>query len=203
MRRLAFVLVAGAALLTAAGAIAAVAATPSQRPAQEPIDSDKDGLTDPYDACVLKPGGPYDSNKNGCPGPYNWLPMHISYGRGSYIEGGITYLRALSLSGLPAGTKVTIRGRGVYLGPANYQIAVLIHRLTAKRDGVVTSSAIKSVGFTNKSRISIRAVLPGWIGYLAELQTYGNASPRVVKKLCIPAVGPPNTVSCGSVDPGR
>ena len=118
MRRLAFVLVAGAALLTAAGAIAAVAATPSQRPAQEPIDSDKDGLTDPYDACVLKPGGPYDSNKNGCPGPYNWLPMHISYGRGSYIEGGITYLRALSLSGLPAGTKVTIRGRGVYLGPA-------------------------------------------------------------------------------------
>jgi hypothetical protein len=149
-------------------------------------DVDGDGLRPPADKCPTVAGGRYDSNRNGCPGPFPLIKPHFS---GQVVaEGRRTKVSLLTVDNLPPGARVVLTG-------ARKRVS-----LVANGAGEVATAGFRSKVFPARNLIEARITKPGWVGY------YGVLSPRTLRpvvKQCIPATGSQTPVPCSAALRGR
>jgi hypothetical protein len=175
-----------------------VASPPAQPPPPPPpappaasADGDNDGLTDDLDACPSVPRGRFDTNRNGCPGPFRVMNRVKPRSTADVYAGTIRYI-SLRIVGLPrSGATVVVRQGG--------------RRETLTAVGSVARSRLL-VGRTLRAgaTVVIQATLPGWIGYHGVFRLH-TSSPllREVRRRCVPANGPNRPIACSRVDRGR
>ncbi len=155
------------------------------------VDTDKDGVRGDADKCPSQAGGRYDSNKNGCPGPYAQIKPRIKYGGLSTSE-GIVFIEEMAIAGLPPGAVVTLSGDQVrgnaLVGPSGiWRVNGSDQRLDVRGGGT----------------IGLRIVKKGFIGYDAQLKVTTTRGPVPTRVRCIPAVGRQTPTACNRVDRGK
>ena len=75
-------------------------------------DTDGDGINGFADKCPTKPGGRFDGNHDGCPGPYKSMPkIGIKYGPWTKTFTSVRY-SAFGVTGVPSSAKVKVRAGG-------------------------------------------------------------------------------------------
>jgi hypothetical protein len=156
-----------------------------------PTDADRDGLGDAADGCPTVPGGRFDSNRNGCPGPYRTIGRLELKSTADVYAGTIRYY-ALRIEGLPrSGATVVIQHGG------RREV------LSAFR-GVVRSRLLVGRRLRAGARVILQATEPGWVGYWGRFRLH-TSSPllREVVRRCIPAEGPQRPVRCSAALRGR
>ncbi len=156
-------------------------------PAPPPPNSDGDALADPSDRCPTVSGGRYDTNANGCPGPFKRLVFD------DVVELGLTggrkprlLVRYFGLTRLEAKTIVTLssaRGR----------------ETVVSRGRSVYSRKLRGQALGLDTTIVIRATKPGFIGF--DLR-YHLRTGRVSSHRCVPPTGSQKPVACKRVSRG-
>jgi hypothetical protein len=144
-------------------------------------DPDRDGVYGLGDECPTKPArGAYDSNHNGCPGPFSRISANRHFA--AAVSAGTFQLKKLYFDGaIPAGAKVQLSSasRGETL------------RATS---GFVLSRRFRGA-FRFGTVITVRMTKPGYIGFYAQyVVTHSGLATR--KSLCIPATGKQSPVKC-------
>lgn len=71
------------------------------------VDTDGDGRHDHVDACPDRPGGPFDADLDGCPGPYGRIQVLVSANWSSASRRGIT-LSGMEVTKAPLGAMVEV-----------------------------------------------------------------------------------------------
>lgn len=154
-------------------------------------DADKDGVLDRSDACPSEPGGRFDSNKNGCPGPWAQIKPRFIYGT-IRTSRGIANISWLAIARLPEGSVVTLRAG-----------SLLSMKLTVGKSGGVRTDRIGKINFEGGATFDVRIVRAGFIGYDGRIEVSTARRPFPVREQCIPAVGRPAPVRCNGVDRGK
>jgi hypothetical protein len=144
-------------------------------------DPDHDGVCGDGDACpTTLARGIYDSNHNGCPGPFGRISANRHFVAGVSSSG--FQLKKLFFDGaIPAGAKVQISSasRG--------------ETLTALK-GFVRSRRFHGA-FRFGTVITVRMTKPGYVGFYAQyVVTHSGLASR--RSLCIPATGKQSPVRC-------
>jgi hypothetical protein len=152
-------------------------------------DADGDSVVDSQDACPDVPAGRYDTNDNGCPGPFSRVPRPGFAYRWVAAAGGATLTKA-TLDPVPNGAKVVARS------------ASIRQVLTKKPGRPVTLSRFLGhfLGFGDV--ITVTITKGGWIGWVGKYRlTTGRELKRFSEKCVPPGGGTPR--ACSSIDPGR
>jgi hypothetical protein len=75
-------------------------------------DPDRDGVSGAADLCITKPGGRFDRDRDGCPGPYTTLPP-IKIRFDSSVKGSsFVIYRGFAVTGVPRNALVKVRAGG-------------------------------------------------------------------------------------------
>ncbi len=142
------------------------------------------------DKCPSQAAGRFDSNKNGCPGPYALIRPRIKYGRLTTSQ-GIVFIEEMAISGLPPGSVVTMDGvvRGSALvGPSGtWRVNDSDQRLDVR----------------GGASIALRITKRGFIGYDAVLRITTTRGPVPTNVKCIPATGRQTPTPCNRVNRGK
>jgi hypothetical protein len=144
-------------------------------------DSDGDGVKDSLDKCPATSAGQYDTNHNGCPGPFPLIKLGPPNARilATSDSARFTWLRWGSA---PPGTSFLLRSGS------------LRETFKANQDGVASSRRFKGP-FRIGTIFILRATKPGLVGYYGKIRL-DHSGLRVVKHLCIPARGSTDPTSC-------
>jgi hypothetical protein len=151
------------------------------------FDTDSDGIPDDQDACLKVAGGQYDTNDNGCPGPFPKLQKPILSFRGGRATGGLR-LTSATLTDVPAGAKVVIKHgnrtqTSTKQGSGPLKVRILVGRLLA------TNSVIR-----------ITITKPGTIGFAGKYRVKSDGIARFSAQ-CVPPGGG-SARACGGIDDG-
>jgi hypothetical protein len=157
-------------------------------------DPDGDGVAGSEDACPTVAAGAYDTNDNGCPGPFSTI--HVPTGaelRPSSTSGGFARYATPrnTIHRLPPGTQVLLQyGNGR-------------ERLQAGTSGTVTSALLLRSRFRSGAAVEVRAWKPGWIGFAIRLVVRTKGPSAVVtNRRCIGATDS-SPHPCSQVSHGR
>jgi hypothetical protein len=152
-----------------------------------PADGDSDSIPDAEDDCPSTPAGQWDSNDNGCPGPFD----EIEPDRTSRLEasGGQIRVLLLAFREVPRGAKLLVV-RGSKRGES-----------TAPASGTVTNKLLIGT-FPSGTTFTITITKPGWIGYSAKLQIT-TAGIRELNRRCTPPSGSRTPKPCGAISHGQ
>lgn len=74
-------------------------------------DPDNDGVFGTGDRCPRRSSRPFDSDSDGCPGPFKRMPVPGAEWRARVVGGGLVFV-SFRISNAPAGTSVTVRSGG-------------------------------------------------------------------------------------------
>jgi len=149
-----------------------------------PADSDRDGVANPADRCPSIPAGPYDANRNGCPGPFPQIKAHISYL--FRLSAGSVYYTQLQVKDVPAASAVVLAGDGV----------------REVRKGAGASRTLIRHRFGAGDLIKLTATKRGWIGYYAEFRVLATGHLTLKRRACTSPTGTA-PVACAKVPRGR
>jgi hypothetical protein len=136
-------------------------------------DYDHDGLVGLEDKCPHVAAGRYDSNKNGCPGPFGQINAIFHYNYKTFGTG--LSLTRLSFSAMPPGATLVLS-----YGSSR-------ETLRAKGNGSAASRAFLR-SLPSGATIVARATKAGFVGDYLQLRVIKSGL-LVVKRLCIPASG--------------
>jgi hypothetical protein len=154
-----------------------------------PPDTDGDAIPDADDTCKKVAGGKWDSNHNGCPGPFAPLVFDDSIDAGVTSRAGRSLLlvNSFGLTHLVAGTTVTLAGPRIGT-----------ERLVARRSSV-SSRKMRSRSFAMNASLHIRAARAGYIGFDVD---YAIRTGKRSHVRCIPATGKAVPTPCTRVARG-
>lgn len=159
------------------------------------LDRDGDTVPDQKDGCPATRGGPYDTNKNGCPGPFRAIKVPTGDNlRPTSSSGEITTYEPPrnTIRGLPPDAQVLLR------------YGAQRERLRADKAGTVKSQLLLRNDFRHGAKVEIWAWKPGWIGYGVQLIVRTKPPyAAVVNRRCIPATGSAVPRPCNRVSRGR
>jgi hypothetical protein len=144
-------------------------------------DSDGDGVNDSVDKCPATPGGPYDTNANGCPGPFAQINVDGPHAKILATSDSATF-GWLRWGGAPPGASFLLRSGS------------LRETFKANQDGVASSRRFKGP-FRIGTTFIVRATKPGLVGYYGKIRL-DHSGLRVVKRMCIPARGSTDPTPC-------
>jgi hypothetical protein len=179
------------------------AARPASSQQEPPPDQDADGLPDASDACPIQPAGEYDTNKNGCPGPWERIRPFITFGAAYMDAKGYEHFASIEVRNLPRDAAVRVRAKGAYIDPKKATVAVLDTVLHAAKNGRARTTKIRLIQFKPGDRFRVNVTHPGRIGYYARFRVYATQKPKATEVACIPVAGPQVPVPCLAVDRGR
>ena len=146
-----------------------------------PADSDGDGIVDPSDACPTVPRGRYDTNANGCPGPFRTINAEVR--PVAAIVASIVRLVQLRIENLPPGAVVTVRSGSVR------------ERIAARRTTAVSRRLLKRP-MRPGTVVVVTATKSGWVGYHGTFVVRTSFPVlRLTARRCIP-VGSTAPVRC-------
>jgi hypothetical protein len=150
-------------------------------------DADGDGVPDAVDACLEVAGGRYDTNHNGCPGPFPKLEKPTLSFRGGRVTGGLKFT-SVTLGDVPAGAKVVIKHGSrtqttTKRGSGPLQIRILVGRV-----------------LPFNSIITITVTKPGSIGFSGKYKVKNDGIARTSAQCVPPGGGSPR--ACGGIDDG-
>jgi hypothetical protein len=163
---------------------------PSPPPPPPGGDRDGDGVRDGADACPTQPGGPYDFNRNGCPGPFARITPTLDYT--VVTSQGIANVRWMAISKLPRGATVTVRARDVVQA-----------KLSVGRSGSVGTTRMGRVDFRGGDTFTLTISRPGSIGYYALIQVSTTRKPFPIRVQCLPPTGAQRPARCSSISRGK
>jgi uncharacterized delta-60 repeat protein len=172
---------------------------PPPPPPPPPPDSDGDGVPDPSDRCASVPGGRFDANRDGCPGPY----ARIDFG----LVGGWDVLpRGIRMAGetvtrVPVGATVRLRCK-----------SCRIRQTLRARSSRVRLKKLRGKVLRRGQSFSVRVTAPGRIGQVKTLtvKRYGNSGaarrrvapdPFKTVRRCIPVGTTKPARSCNATPP--
>lgn len=144
-------------------------------------DPDNDGLYGTSDKCpTVRARGKYDSNKNGCPGPFKFIRAQAHFaGIASRKRVRLTELRVTGASPGAVVSFSSSRGHD---------------RVRAKSSGVARSKRVLGK-YRYGSVIKIRITKSGFVGELLT-EVVRKRGLKLVRKTCIPATGKQKPVKC-------
>jgi hypothetical protein len=143
------------------------------------------------DKCPSQAGGKFDSNKNGCAGPFRQIKPRFRYGRLT-TSGGVVFIEQMAIAGLPAGSIVTLSGSSVR------------GRAVIGRSGVWrVNDTDQRLDVRGGATIGLRITKPGFIGYDALLRITTTRGPVPTRVRCIPATGSQTPTDCRRVNRGK
>ena len=147
-------------------------------------DSDRDGVANPADRCPSVPAGPYDANRNGCPGPFPQIKAHVAYL--FRLSAGSVYYTQLQVKDVPAASAVVLAGDGV----------------REVRKGAGASRTLIRHRFGAGDVIKLTATKRGWIGYYAEFRVLATGHLALKRRACTSPTGTA-PIACAKVPRGR
>jgi hypothetical protein len=150
-------------------------------------DTDGDGLLPPQDRCPTTPGGDYDYNNNGCPGPFKRINPSVD--PNGYAVAGAYYFSSIVFRPVPNGARVVMASGS--------------QRQTFRARGAAARSRPWRGAFSIGSAFSVRITQPGWVGFSATLRVAGPGRMAITNRRCIPAVGPQVARPCSPAMNGR
>ena len=112
-------------------------------------DPDGDGVHGVADACVNRPGGRYDADRDGCPGPFQSMPA-IKFKWANMYRTGST---------------VRYVGFAVTEVPANVTVKVRVGNKTFTRKGSGVIAGLSNRTLAAGARITFTASRPGWCSW--------------------------------------
>lgn len=147
-------------------------------------DSDGDGVPNGSDACPSTAAGKYDSNKNGCAGPFPAINARVAF----QLRVPPLQFRELRIKGVPWKATVELRTQGVR------------ERITGS--GSVSSRKLLGRTLTEGAILELRVSKLGWVGYYARLRV-SSSGVSVVSRQCLPPTGGNAPQRCGSALRGK
>ena len=167
--------------------------------ASPPGDKDHDGITDNLDKCPTVPAGKFDSNHDGCPGPYQVLKIS-TVGGWTVSDTGVS-IRTMSVHGVHKGTKVLLVCAACHIRQT----------LTSKGTSLSLKKLKHKLLRRNKS-FTVTATEPGFIGdaLTLKVKNYGHkhsdlvrasGAPFKAKHACLPAGSSKTAKSCSTTPP--
>jgi hypothetical protein len=152
-------------------------------------DSDSDSLIDSDDACPTTAAGRYDSNENGCPGPFPRVPRPGLIYRWEAAVAGVTLTRA-RLDPVPNGAKVVAQSRS-------------LRQTLMKRPGH-PASLTRFIGrfLAFGDVITVTITKDGWIGWVGKYRLTSSRDLRRFSERCTPPSGG-QPRACSTIDVGQ
>jgi hypothetical protein len=151
-------------------------------------DSDDDGVADGQDACFKVPGGRWDTNDNGCPGPFPDVPRPVLAYRWLAVPGGVRLTKA-TLDPVPNGAKVVAQSGGV-------------RQTLTKRPGhpaALGRFVGRVIDFGDVLTVTITKA--GWVGWVGKYRLTQGRELRRFSERCIPPGGG-SPRACSAIDHG-
>ncbi len=167
------------------------AATTTPQGTVASVDTDKDGILDGSDKCLRQKAGPYDFNRNGCPGPFKTMSLTLT--NPSTTSDNYTWWtsdRPAILGGGAPGARVVIDD------------AIRSESGRTDTRGRYRSRLLGTSKYALGRVITLQVTKPGWIGSHWEIKIL-NRHPgwSTYRTLCIsPSGGSPK--DCRHVDRG-
>jgi uncharacterized delta-60 repeat protein len=129
-----------------------------------PPDSDGDGVPDPSDRCVSVPGGRFDSNHDGCPGPFARIKFGL-VGGWDVLRSGIR-MASETVTRVPVGATVRLRCK-----------SCRIRQTIRARSSRVRLKRLRGKLLRRGKSFSVRVTAPGRIGQVKTLKVkrYGKS----------------------------
>jgi hypothetical protein len=164
-----------------------------------PSDADRDGIPDTVDRCPGTPRGGFDSNNDGCPGPY--VALHIGTTGGWTVSDKGIRVGSMTATGLRSGIKVrfvckschvsqilTARGSKLSLKKLRHKLLRRGNRftLTATGFGLVgdrITLTVKRYGHTRRDFVRV------------------SRAPFTVRHACLPVGSSTTAKSCSATPP--
>ena len=148
-----------------------------------------DSIADGEDLCVEVPAGQFDSNHNGCPGPFSRVPRPGLAYRWEAAPRGVILTKA-TLDPVPAGAKVLA------------QSGAIRQAQTKKPGRPVTLGRFLGHLLRFGDVITVTITKEGWIGWVGKYRLTGRRELKRFSERCI-AAGGGSPKRCGAVDPGQ
>lgn len=152
-------------------------------------DTDNDGIDDASDVCPNQPAGSFDSNHNGCPGPFATVSVTVPHPVSTHS--GLTTFGSAVFVLRPPGATLTLSAAG------------RSEKRIAGTSGRLTSRVLSGHTFRAGTTITVRAVARGRIGIVLRYRvtTVAPGLAMVSKRCLSPAGGA--ALACSRVDRGK